>query len=104
MTAAQFRECEVDVDGTIPAEVAAAAAARESELEARIMASGSYRSVRLWQRRLWCFLDDPSTSRPVRRPASPGSARPGAHGLIPAHLVATPAPRRPNSSRSSSWW
>jgi hypothetical protein len=43
-----------------------AAEAKELELEKHLLESGTCGKAKVWQRRLWRFLDDPSSSQPVR--------------------------------------
>ena len=77
----------LDAEENSPEEVAVSAAAKESELEERIIASGSCVGAKLRQRRLWCLLDNPSSSRLVRRRlmTGVGSAR---HSLrLPARGI-----------------
>eukprot|EP00967_Tisochrysis_lutea_P117084 scaffold189122_cov30-Tisochrysis_lutea.AAC.4 len=47
---------------------------RESELERRLAESGRFGGLKLFQRRLWRFLDEPSSSKPVKKR---GIGRPG---------------------------
>lgn len=47
--------------------------AKELELEKHLLESGTCGKAKVWQRRLWRFLDDPSSSWQVRVHASPAS-------------------------------